>query len=661
MAVLFQSPYRAIAFVLFVWVCACGEQVQAVAARTAIIPMPASLEMQDGAFSVGKNVEVLVEGNGEGIARVANVLASELSGATGRNVAVRDAKGVGRGGRIILSLDPGAVLGPEGYDLMIEPAGIRLHAASSAGLFSGVQTLRQMLPPVTPDDSTPATGGRISLPCMRIHDEPRFRWRGLMLDCSRTFLPLEYLKRSVDRMALYKLNVLHLHLTDDQGWRLEIKKYPKLSSIASHFDERFGGGGGYYTQDHMRALIAYARERNVTIVPEVELPGHSLEVLTAYPELLCQRRNAPVLEIPPFFYGPRGFADPVCAGNERSYQFFQDILSEVMDLFPGEFIHLGGDEVPKAAWKECARCQARMKAEGLTDENELQSYFTKRMVSFIVAKGRRAIGWDEILEGGLAPGAAVMSWRGTKGGIAAADLGHDVVMTPNTNCYLDYTHLRLPVEQAYSYEPIPAEFKSILGPHLLGVQASMWTHIATTERAIDYQIYPRALALAEVGWSPARARNWSDFADRLRFQNSRLRSLGIHGYDADEYGRARQVGAWNPAEIEGNSPHVLEWDVSSITTRTGEYQVQVRRDTGRKTVFVRSLVLLEDGREISRETLPGPLQPSHSIEIGWLKLSRLQPGARYTLRVGIRGTQDNDVAGSGWMVCPPDGSVAARE
>lgn len=623
----------------------------------ALVPMPASLDPGEGVFRLGRNIEIVMESSDDGVRRAADLLAASLSTATGRDVAVRNGKGRVRPGQIVLSVDQAFSPGGEAYELRIDSDFVRLRAAGPAGLFYGVQTLRQMLPP---EGGSPSTGRRMVLPCLRIHDQPRFRWRGLMLDLSRTFLSLDYLKRCLDQMAWYKLNVVHLHLTDDQGWRLEIKKYPKLTSIASRFDERFGGGGGYYTQEEMRGLIAYARERNITVVPEVELPGHSLEVLTAYPELACPIQHPQVLEIAPFFDGSQIFSHPLCAGNEKTYRMLEDIFAEVIDLFPSEFIHLGGDEVSKTAWKECPRCQARMRAEGLKNENELQSYIIKRMVKFISGKGRRAIGWDEILEGGLAPGAAVMSWRGVKGGIAAADLGHDVVMTPNTNCYLDYTYLTLPVERVYSYDPVPAELNRTLSPHVLGVQANMWTHIATTERAIDYQLYPRLLALAEVAWSPAQARNWASFQDRLRAHSKRLRLLGIHRFDADENATARRAGDWDARSVEGNAPHVLEWDVSPMISGPGEYLIQVRHEAGRKAVFVRSLVLLEDGREISRQTLPGLLAPPQSIEVGWLDLARVKPGARYTLRVGIRGVRDNDVSGSVWVVSPPGGRPEAN-
>jgi hexosaminidase len=461
---------------------------QEAAPRLAIIPLPASIETCNGTFHVGKTAEVLVEGNDAQMGRIANVLASVLSSAADRTVPVRNAKGVARAGRIVMSLAPDSTLGPEGYDLSIEPESVHLRAATAAGLFYGVQTVVQMLPPGARTKRTAAAGGRISLPCVSIQDGPRFSWRGLMLDCSRTFLTPAYVKRTIDRMALYKLNVLHLHLTDDQGWRLEIKEYPKLTTVGARFADRYGGGGGYYSQQEMRELITYAKQRNITIVPEIEMPGHSMEVLAAYPELACLLPEQQTFEVLPFWEGRQEFSPPLCAGNDRVFEMYGEILSEVMELFPSEFIHVGGDEVPKDAWNKCPRCQARMKAEGLKDAEELQGYFMRRIEKMIEAKGRRMIGWDEILEGGLAPGATVMSWRGTKGGVAAANLGHDVVMTPNTYCYLDYSYQTTPTEKVYAYDPVPKEFSGAMAKHILGVQGSMWTHIAVSEKAIDYQM-----------------------------------------------------------------------------------------------------------------------------------------------------------------------------
>ena len=536
------------------------------AAVPAIIPKPANMEVKGGAFRLAPQTRIYVLSNDGGARSVGEYLSKLISGALGRNVpAIINPHGAKNRGAIFLSLQAPQTLGPEGYQLIVTPYNVRIHAVKAAGLFYGVQTLRQLLPPEI--ESHAAAKHPVDIPCLEIQDQPRYSWRGLMLDCSRTFLPIAYLRSTIDRMALYKLNVLHLHLTDDQGWRLEIKKYPELTTVGAHYAARYGGAGGFYTQQEMRDLIAYAGERNITIVPEIEMPGHSTEVLATYPDLACDLPEPRKFEVHPFWEGIIGLTQPLCAGNDKLYAMYQDILAEVIDLFPSPFIHVGGDEVPKDAWKKCPRCQARIKAEGLKDEEELQSYFMRRMEKAVEAKGRRLIGWDEILEGGLAPGAIVMSWRGTKGGLAAAQLGHDVVMTPNPYTYFDYTYHTTPTEKVYSYDPAATEFTPALAQHILGVQASMWTHIAVTEEAIDYQIYPRLLALAEVAWTPQRLREWSDFSSRATAHFPRLQSLGIKYCDASEPGK--KLGAWQASDLTGETPRQFTWEATPFASKFG--------------------------------------------------------------------------------------------
>ena len=412
----------------------------------------------------------------------------------------------------------------------------------------------------------------------------------------------------------------------------------------------YGGGGGFYTQQEMRDLITYAKERNITIVPEIEMPGHSMEVLAAYPELACDLPERQTFDVHPFWEGALEFSPPLCAGNDRVFEMYRDILSEVIDLFPSEFIHVGGDEVPKDSWNKCPRCQARIKAEGLKDAEELQSYFTRRIEKIIAAKGRRLIGWDEILQGGLAQGATVMSWRGTKGGVAAANLGHDVVMTPNWNCYLDYSYHTTPTEKVYAYDPVPKEFTDVMAKRILGVQASMWTHIAVSEKAIDYQMYPRLAALAEVAWSPQQIRDWSDFNARLDHHLRRFELLGIRYFNNPSAGQ--KIGAWQASDLSGNAPRLFEWDTTPLLNKAGEYEVQVRREEGQKPVYVRSVALLEDGKEISREVFPGPLTESNDVAIGWLELGKRKPAARYSVRVTLQGTNEGGLAGSVWIMEP---------
>ncbi|HEY2762370.1 MAG TPA: family 20 glycosylhydrolase, partial [Pirellulales bacterium] len=350
------------------------------------------------------------------------------------------------------------------------------------------------------------------------------------------FFTVDDVKRFLDLMAFYKFNTFHWHLTEDQGWRIEIKKYPKLTEVGAWRDDGNGGKyGGFYTQDQIREVVAYAAARHIHVVPEIEMPGHSQAALAAYPELSCTGG--------PFTVGTRWgiYKDVYCAGKDHTFDFLQDVLAEVMDLFPGEFIHIGGDECPKDRWEACPDCQAQIKVEGLHDEKELQSYFIKRIDTFVSSKGRRIIGWDEILEGGLAPGAAVMSWHGTTGAVAAVKADHDVVLSPTSNCYFDYPQAKsldqvkasgnlLPLEKVYSLNPMPKELSDQQATHVLGAQANLWTERIENPARLDYMTYPRACALAEVVWSPAENRSWDDFQSRLTRQLKQLGALKVNYY-----------------------------------------------------------------------------------------------------------------------------------
>jgi hexosaminidase len=618
-------------------------------AAPAIIPKPANMEAKSGAFRLAPQTRIYVLSNEDGARWVGEYLSKLVSDALGSPLRTHiNSNAIVDHGAIFLSLQAPQTLGPEGYELTVTPYNVRILAVKAAGLFYGVQTLRQLLPPEI--ESHAGAKNPIVIPCLDIQDQPRYSWRGLMLDCSRTFLPISYLRSTIDRMALYKLNVLHLHLTDDQGWRLEIKKYPELTTVGAHYAARYGGAGGFYTQQEMRDLITYAGERNITIVPEIEMPGHSTEVLATYPELACDLTESRKFEVHPFWEGVVELTQPLCAGNDKLYAMYQDILGEVIDLFPSPYIHVGGDEVPKDAWKKCPRCQARIKAEELKDEEQLQGYFMRRMEKIVEAKWRRLIGWDEILEGGLAPGAIVMSWRGTKGGVAAAQLGHDVVMTPNPYTYFDYTYHTTPTEKVYSYDPAATEFPPALAQHILGVQASMWTHIAVTEEAIDYQIYPRLLALAEVAWTPQRMRDWSDFSSRANTHFSRLQSLDIKYCDVSAPGK--RLGAWQASDLTGETPRQFNWEATAFVPNSGEVQVQVRYDDGEKLTYVRSVALLQDGKEISQVAFPGPLDKGNDVNIGWLAVGQHQVGSRYAVRVTLQGSKDGGDSGSVWIMEP---------
>jgi hexosaminidase len=510
----------------------------------ALIPRPANLEFREGVFKLGQ--QTAIEG-GVGAEAEARELAEVMRRGTGLPLPLHR---LGVQTSDVIRLEQVAsllgTLGGEGYRLSVTPEVVRLEAATAAGLFYGGVTLRQLLPPASfRGASDPASAHQPwNLSCLEIEDYPRFAYRGLLLDVARHYMPLEFLKRFIDLAALHKLNRVQFHLTDDQGWRIEIKKYPRLTEVGSTRaespaagDANKGDGLPYgpfcYTQAELRELVAYAQARHVVIVPEIEMPGHMLAALTAYPRFSCTGG--------PFKVRTRWGIEPdvLCPGNDEAIQFARDVLAEVMAVFPGPFIHIGGDESPRDRWKQCPKCQARMRAEGLKREAELQTYLNHRIEEFLAQHQRRLLGWDEILEGGLTPGAVVMSWRGMGGGVAAAGAGHDVIMSPTTHCYFDYAQARgpgepesiggfIPLPRVYAFEPVPAELPEASRGHILGAQGNVWTEFIRTGRDVEYFAYPRAVALAEVIWSPAKSRDYAGFERRLAGHLKRLDALGVN-------------------------------------------------------------------------------------------------------------------------------------
>lgn len=482
-----------------------------------MIPQPVDIEIGKGLFEFDSTVQVVSDLTQERIIPALTRL-EDMLGWSVQIVSSDQAKS-SKKARTIRLIQGETSMFIEGYQLQISKNEIRIKAISKAGQSNALSTLNQLLI----NSST--------LPVLSITDSPRFAWRGLMLDCSRTFIPIDELKKYIDQLAFYKLNVLHLHLTDDQGWRLEIKQYPELTSVCSQFAPKYTNQkGGYYSQDEMKDLIFYAAARNVTIVPEIEMPGHSSEIFAAYPELSCREEQT---EIYPFFSGAGITPDILCAGKEEVFEFLENILDEVCELFPSEYIHIGGDEAPKVRWDNCPQCQSRMEAENLADSHELQSYFIQRIEKMLNVRGKKLIGWDEILEGGLADNAAVMSWRGVQGGIAAARAGHPVVMSPTSHCYFDYTHLTTPVEQVYSFNPVPDELNETESGFILGGQANFWLHIDRTNKSMQRQIFPRIIALSEALWSEPAAKDFVNFSTRLNTHFKYLDSANIAYYHPD--------------------------------------------------------------------------------------------------------------------------------
>ncbi len=519
----------------------------------AVIPAPASVVTGAGAWTPADTIRIGVSAPSAdltALAGLAATIAREGLGVAVHEGAPGGAAPAGPRDDIRLRLDPTAPHSPEGYRLVVGVDGVDISAGSSAGLFYGLQTLRQLLGAAPGVMDVRAVGQSSSatpspwVPAVTIEDAPRFPYRGLHLDVSRHFRSVEFVKRYIDLMARFKLNRFHWHLTDDQGWRIEIKQYPRLTSVGGcraetmvekHFDPYVGDGTphcGFYTQDEVRDVVAYAAARHVTIVPEIEMPGHAVAALAAYPELACTPGPFQVRTT-------WGVDENIFCPSERTFAFLEDVLTEVIALFPGRYVHIGGDEAPKKRWEGSPLAQEVIRREGLKDEHELQSYFVRRIERFLSAHDRRLIGWDEILEGGLAPQATVMSWRGESGGIQAARMGHDVIMTPNSHLYLDYyqgdpEHEPLaiggfvPLQKVYSYEPVPEVLTEDEGRHVLGAQGNVWTEYLKTDDAVEYMAYPRALALAEITWSPRGARDWQDFMARLPNALRQLDALGVH-------------------------------------------------------------------------------------------------------------------------------------
>lgn len=504
---------------------------------SSIIPRPQSIETLPGQCRLDADTRLEITGADEDNRRR---LRDAFVAATGLPL-------TGQGAAIAIHIDAAdpANLGREGYRLHIRPDGVRIEAAAANGAYYACQSIRQLLP-VADFDPARAGGQVREIPCATIEDRPRFPWRGLMLDCGRYFMPVETVKRFIDLLALHKLNTFHWHLTEDQGWRLEIRKYPRLTEIGAWRKQTLIGRptkeppqldgkphGGFYSQDEVRDIVVYAADRFVTVVPEIEMPGHSRAAIAAYPELGSVDYPIEVGEI----WGV-GDGENTVNADDATIRFFQDVLEETLELFPSQFIHIGGDEAHKGHWKNNPRIQARIRELGLKDEDALQAWFIGRIDDFLTARGRRLIGWDEILEGGLAEGATVMSWRGFEGGIAAAKAGHDVVMAPTKFTYFDFYQADpgteplaigglLPLRQAYEFEPIAPELTDAEAARVLGGQGQLWTEYISNQNQLDYMTFPRACALAETLWSPRDARDYADFRRRLSPHLQRLDTFAV--------------------------------------------------------------------------------------------------------------------------------------
>lgn len=495
-----------------------------------LVPIPVEAKSLTGTFNLSSKSKIVVPSDKEEVKKVAKLVVVQLESLTGFQTAISsDVKKDGKQAIVLIlnnKADPR--LGSEGYRLQVSSNKITVSANKSAGLFYGMQTLFQLIPVEKQKAS-------IKIQCLNIIDYPRFGWRGLMLDVSRHFFTKEEVKKYIDQMVKYKYNTFHWHLADDNGWRIEIKAYPKLTSIGAWSVARTGRYGsfepeeagepatygGFYTQDDIREIVKYASDRFVTIIPEIDVPGHSREIIAAYPEVSCSGKQTKVSA------GTRNQIgeNVLCVGNDHNFEMLDTVFGEIASLFPGEYFHVGGDEANREFWRDCPKCKKRMQDENLQTLDQLQSYFTQRVGRILTSKGKRMIGWDEILEGGLAPDATVMSWRGTEGAVAAAKAGHQSVMSPTQFCYFDYMqgapfierigggYLR--TKRVYQFEPVPAGVESRF---ILGGQGNIWTEMIPNYRRVEYMTWPRAQALSEVLWSPVEKRNWEDFVPRMESQ-----------------------------------------------------------------------------------------------------------------------------------------------
>jgi hexosaminidase len=605
-------------------------------AQYSIIPAPAILIQQQGSFSFNPNTVLVAD---QGLKKVANMAMSYFhlkEGSATKNV-------------VILKVDKSLKLNDEGYRLNIDSDTVEILGKSPAGVFYGLQSLRQLMPL----DAWKGAG-TFEVPAVIIEDQPRFKWRGAMLDVGRNFMDMDFIKRFIDTLALHKMNSFHWHLTEDQGWRLEIKKYPKLTSIGSSRTKTMVKYSppayintphqGFYTQEDAKEIVRYAAERFVNVVPEIEMPGHSQAAIAAYPELgnLDTKLDVAV---------DWGVNKHVFNPEEKTISFLKNVLDEVMAIFPSKFIHIGGDECPKDEWKASPRVQQLIKERGLKDEHEMQSWFVKQMDQYLASKGRRLIGWDEILEGGLAQGATVMAWRGEAHGIEAANQGHDVVMASTNALYLDYYQADpktephaigglLPLRKVYDFEIVPAKLPADKQQHILGGQFQIWTEYIRTGAYVEYMAFPRGYAVAEMLWSPKSKRNYRDFVDRLRIQ---MPKLDVRARPLDD-NMGMPTAEWRAGQVS-NDYRTRKWDISSAVTGDGAYTIRFQYTSGAHRLDVDGIEILADGAVVATDSHFGRTGGENVDNVWHVSLSGIAKGAKIEIRAKVRGDGGGDTNG----------------
>jgi hexosaminidase len=614
--------------------------------QIAIIPKPKMMEVQTGTFTINSQTTITNHSSKE----ATRTLKRYLSPATGYTFDTNPKPD----NSITLEINDHLRLDPEGYQLQSTPESLTITAATETGLFYGIQSLRQLLP-TSIFASTPQSEVW-QIPCVSIDDSPRFKWRGIMLDVARHFSTKNEVLKFIDALAIQKINTFHFHLTDDQGWRIEIKKYPRLTEVGSmrkhtvvgHNTDKYDGipHGGFYTQADLKEIVAYAQARKITIVPEIDMPGHMIAAIAAYPDL----GDGKPAEVFPRW----GVESRVLNLSDQTVQFCRDVLTEVMDIFPSQFIHIGGDECPKTQWKNDPAEQARMKARGLKDEHELQSWFIQQMEDHLHKNGRRLIGWDEILEGGLPKRSAVMSWRGISGGLTAANLGQDVVMTPTSHLYLDYYQGKpaeepdaiggfVPLSKTYSFDPTVPGITPGNENHILGVQGNIWTEYMKTYSQREYMAYPRACAVAEIGWTPQSSRDYSDFMTRLTPHLERLKNAGINFRTPKATDLS--VDTWSPKDLKEDWT-TLNWDISASIKSSGDYRITFMYTGGSHRLDIQRAEIWINNKKVAEDIHDGQTGGSHKANQYLFKNLQIPSGAKVQLFANVRPDGGTDSSGN---------------
>jgi hexosaminidase len=622
----------------------------AMSTRYAIIPEPQILIPQDGNFQLTAETALIADAK---LSKVAAHLRQRLKTSTGFELS--SSSDMGKGIIRLKTSKETSKLGSEGYKLEITPEEVIITSNSPAGAFYGVQSLLQLFP-------AQILGNKITkqswvAPAAIIEDQPRFAWRGSHLDVGRHYMPTGWIKKYIDLLALHKINVFHWHLTEDQGWRLEIKKYPKLTEIGSKRSATMlkyspkemdnTPYGGFYTQAEAKEIVKYAAERFITVVPEIEMPGHSQAAIAAYPELGNTKDKVDVATT-------WGVITRVYHVEESTIKFLQDVLDEVMAIFPSKYIHIGGDECPKDEWKASSRVQELMRQRSIKDEHEMQSWFIRQMDTYLENKGRHLIGWDEILEGGLAPGAAVMSWRGEAGGLEAAKQKHKVVMASNNALYFDYYQADakkephaiggfLPLRKVYEYDILPASLKPSEQGYILGGQYQLWTEYLRTPQQVEYMAFPRACAASEIFWSPKRKRDFKKFVERMQIHQERLSALKVN-YRPLDANLGIPTAEWKSGQVSSEY-QVKTWDISAGFAGDGSYQIKFQYTSGGHRLDIEGIEVLVDGKVIAADNHYG-YTGSKTLENVWkVKVSGLKSGAKVTLRAKVKGDGGDDSNG----------------